>query len=64
MESCIDPVSDCRDFIHKLIEPTPELRLPLMDMEIHSWLTLGSKQPFYPFQSIPKEKNMKSQVNH
>ncbi|XP_035827337.1 uncharacterized protein LOC101853251 isoform X2 [Aplysia californica] len=52
---------DCQDLLHKVIEPSPSIRLPLLDMEIHSWLTENGKKPFVPFQSFPRDKNMKSQ---
>ncbi|XP_041358608.1 serine/threonine-protein kinase par-1-like isoform X2 [Gigantopelta aegis] len=53
---------DARDLIQKIIEPSPAQRLPLMDIEIHPWLTAGSKMPFYPFVALPRDKAMKSVV--
>ncbi|KAL5021447.1 hypothetical protein ScPMuIL_000602 [Solemya velum] len=53
---------DCRDLLRRLIEPSPDLRLPLMDIEIHPWVTAGGKMPFFPFHAFPKEKLSKTQV--
>ncbi|XP_029653610.2 NUAK family SNF1-like kinase 1 [Octopus sinensis] len=53
---------ECKELINKLIEPSPSLRLPLMDVEIHPWVTLEAKFPFHPFQSFLKDKQMKNQV--
>ncbi|KAK3611956.1 hypothetical protein CHS0354_011614 [Potamilus streckersoni] len=54
---------DCIDLLKKMLEPAPELRLPLMDIEIHPWVTNFNKMPFYPFQHLTKDKTLTSQVN-
>lgn len=53
---------ECKELINKLIEPSPSLRLPLMDVEIHPWVTLEAKFPFHPFQSFIKDKPMRNQT--
>ncbi|XP_053394610.1 uncharacterized protein LOC123525741 isoform X2 [Mercenaria mercenaria] len=50
------------DLLNKLIEPSVELRLPLTDCEIHSWVTNNNKLPFTPFVALPRDKASKSQV--
>ncbi|XP_071116699.1 serine/threonine-protein kinase MARK1-like isoform X4 [Haliotis cracherodii] len=52
---------DAQDILSKMIEPKPANRLPLMDIEIHPWLTTSSKMPFFPFTNLPRDRNMKSQ---
>ncbi|GFS27860.1 protein kinase kin1, partial [Elysia marginata] len=54
--------ADCQDLLHKVIEPSPSLRLPLLDMEIHAWLTECNKRPFFPFTSFPRDKQSRFQV--
>ncbi|XP_013071403.2 serine/threonine-protein kinase par-1-like isoform X2 [Biomphalaria glabrata] len=54
--------ADCQDLLQRVIEPSPSLRLPLLDMEIHSWITENGKKPFFPFGTFPRDKNMKTQL--
>ncbi|KAH9492509.1 hypothetical protein Btru_046294 [Bulinus truncatus] len=54
--------ADCQDLLHKVIEPSPSLRLPLLDMEIHAWVIENGKKPFFPFGCFPRDKNMKTQT--
>ena len=54
--------ADCQDLLRKVIEPSPELRLPLLDMEVHPWVTNNGKLPFFPFQAFPRDKALRSQV--
>ena len=56
-------IPECQDLLHKIIVPRPVDRIPLLDMEIHSWVTEGGKKQFVPFLSFPKDKNMRSQVS-
>ncbi|XP_070194114.1 uncharacterized protein [Littorina saxatilis] len=59
----MDPLSqDCQDILRKVVEPLPELRLSLLDMEVHPWLTNSGKLPFFPFQAFPRDKTMRSQT--
>ncbi|KAK6178637.1 hypothetical protein SNE40_011167 [Patella caerulea] len=53
---------ECRDLIRSIIEPKPDIRLPMLDIEIHPWITEGSKVPFFPFVAMPRDKSLKSQV--
>ncbi|XP_076441180.1 uncharacterized protein LOC143280426 [Babylonia areolata] len=54
---------DGQDLLRKVIEPSPELRIPLLDMEVHPWITNHGKLPFYPFQAFPRDKTMRTQGN-
>ena len=54
--------SDCKNLLKKLLEPSCDLRLPLLDVEIHPWVTQGAKSPFYTFHKYSRDKAMKSQV--
>ncbi|XP_063396452.1 uncharacterized protein LOC134681014 isoform X2 [Mytilus trossulus] len=53
---------DCKNLLKKLLEPSSDLRLPLLDVEIHPWVTQGVKSSFHTFHKYPKDKTMKSQV--
>ncbi|XP_022088907.1 uncharacterized protein LOC110978304 isoform X2 [Acanthaster planci] len=50
---------DCQELMCQLIEPSPELRLPLLDIEIHPWITSLGKMPFCPYQQPPKDNEVK-----
>ena len=54
---------DCRNIIHQLIEPNPELRIPLSEIQTHPWLTKNGKCPFVPYQAPPRNKNLRNQVS-
>lgn len=54
---------DCKNLLKKLLEPSSDLRLPLLDVEIHPWVTQGVKSSFHTFHKYPKDKTMKSQVS-
>uniref|UniRef100_K1QGS6 Protein kinase kin1 n=1 Tax=Magallana gigas TaxID=29159 RepID=K1QGS6_MAGGI len=53
---------ELKQLLCKLLEPNPSHRLPLMDVEIHPWVTCDAKMPFYPFHAFPRDKLLKSQV--
>ncbi|KAL8584323.1 hypothetical protein ACOMHN_014742 [Nucella lapillus] len=53
---------DGQDMLRKVVEPSPELRIPLLDMEVHPWITSRGKVPFFPFQSFPRDKTMRTQT--
>jgi hypothetical protein len=55
-------VAELKQLLCKLLEPNPSHRLPLMDVEIHPWVTCDAKMPFYPFHAFPRDKLLKSQV--
>ncbi|KAK3710673.1 hypothetical protein RRG08_009710 [Elysia crispata] len=61
-QEMIHLTADCQDLLHKVIEPSPSLRLPLLDMEIHAWVTECNKRPFFPFHSFPRDKQQRFQV--
>lgn len=50
------------DLLQRLIEPDVEQRISLTESETHSWVTSGNKNPFYPFQNLPRDKQAKSTV--
>ncbi|CAH1775907.1 unnamed protein product [Owenia fusiformis] len=54
--------TDCKNILRQLIEPNAELRLPLLEIEIHAWTTKGGRSPFYPYQPPPRDKTIRSQV--
>ncbi|WAR23171.1 KIN1-like protein [Mya arenaria] len=53
---------DLVDLLNKLIEPSVEFRLPLLETEVHPWVTGNGKVIFTPFQGLPRDKNVKSQA--
>lgn len=55
---------ELKQLLCKLLEPNPSHRLPLMDVEIHPWVTCDAKMPFYPFHAFPRDKLLKSQVSY
>lgn len=55
-------LAECQDLLRKVIEPSPELRIRLLEMEVHAWLTNNAKLPFFPFQAFPRDKAMRNQV--
>ncbi|XP_030839128.1 5'-AMP-activated protein kinase catalytic subunit alpha-1 isoform X3 [Strongylocentrotus purpuratus] len=53
---------DCKDMLHGCIEPTPEDRLPLLDIERHAWITCEGQEPFCPFQTPPQDLDLRAEV--
>ncbi|XP_064624701.1 serine/threonine-protein kinase MARK1-like isoform X2 [Lineus longissimus] len=54
--------TDCRNLLRQLIEPNPELRLPLLEIEAHPWVTKNGKCTFQPYLSPPKDKQARAQI--
>lgn len=54
--------TDCRSLLRQLIEPTPELRLPLAEVQTHPWVTKANKQPFYQYQQVAKDRVLRKNV--
>ncbi|KAL8597846.1 hypothetical protein ACOMHN_061379 [Nucella lapillus] len=48
--------------MRKVIEPSPDKRIALLDLEMHPWVTNSAKLPFFPFQAFPKDKTMRHQT--
>ena len=55
---------DCRHMLKRIIEPDPKVRLSLIDIEHHPWITRNGKLPFAPYVPQPTDKNMKNQVSY
>lgn len=53
---------DCRNILHQLIEPNPELRIPLSELISHAWLTKNDKYPFTTHVPLPRDKQLRNQV--
>ena len=56
-------VADCRSMLHQLIEPKPELRIPLLELELHPWLTSSGRLPFIPYHAPPRSKQLRGEVS-
>ncbi|XP_069126803.1 serine/threonine-protein kinase par-1-like isoform X2 [Argopecten irradians] len=54
--------SECKDILKKILEPNPDLRLPVVEIEKHPWVTHNEKMPFYVFHAFPRDKGMKAKV--
>jgi len=53
---------ECRNLIHQLIEPNPELRIPINEIETNLWITNNGKCPFVPYAAPVKNRAMRNQV--
>ena len=49
-------VAECRNLLHQILEPNPEVRIPLSEIEIHPWLTRNGKYLFTPYVPPPRDK--------
>ena len=47
-----------------MIEPKPELRVPMQELQQHPWLTSNGKTPFATYLPPPKDKLMRHQVSN
>ncbi|XP_021356238.1 uncharacterized protein LOC110452193 [Mizuhopecten yessoensis] len=54
--------SDCKDILKKILEPNPDLRLSVVEIEKHPWVTYNEKMPFYAFHAFPRDKGMKAKT--
>ncbi|XP_068680841.1 serine/threonine-protein kinase par-1-like isoform X2 [Montipora foliosa] len=52
----------CRDLLWKLLEPRPELRLPLLDVMVHSWVTVQGTAPLVPYSEEPIDEKLQDKV--
>jgi len=55
-------MAECRNLIHQLIEPNPELRIPMNEVEVNPWITNSGKCPFVPYVAPVKNRTMRNQV--
>ncbi|XP_071807413.1 uncharacterized protein [Asterias amurensis] len=53
---------ECQELLSQLIEPSPELRLPLLDVEVHPWITDSGETAFYPYQQPPKDMDTRRMI--
>ncbi|XP_041484068.1 MAP/microtubule affinity-regulating kinase 4-like isoform X2 [Lytechinus variegatus] len=53
---------DCKDMLHGCIEPVPEDRLPILDIEHHAWITCEGQEPFCPFQAPVQDLKLRAEV--
>ncbi|XP_013398566.1 serine/threonine-protein kinase MARK2 isoform X2 [Lingula anatina] len=53
---------DCRSLLRQLIEPNPDYRLPMIEIEVHHWVTRSGACPFYPYQAPPRDRTLRTQV--
>ncbi|CAD5111872.1 DgyrCDS1136 [Dimorphilus gyrociliatus] len=59
MQACS---TDCRNLLRQLIEPKPELRLPLHEIQRHPWVTRNGRTVFYTYRPPPKNMHMRQQT--
>jgi len=57
-------VVECRNLIHQLIEPNPELRIPMSEIHTNLWITHDGKCPFVPYVAPAKNRVMRNQVSY
>src|SRR6218665_2944619 len=55
--------ADCRNLLHQLIEPNPELRIPLAEIQRHPWVTKSGRCPFNPTVLPSRNKTLRNQVS-
>ena len=48
----------------KLLKPRPELRLPLLDVMVHPWVTVQGTSPLVPFTEQPIDEKIQDKVSH
>ncbi len=53
---------ECQELLGELIEPSPELRLPLLDVEVHPWITNSGETLFYSYQQPPKDMDTRRMI--
>jgi len=46
-----------------LIEPNPQLRIPMSEVIGHPWVTKNGKAPFATYTAPPRNKMLRNQVN-
>ena len=54
--------AECRNLLHQILEPNPEVRIPLSEIEIHPWLTRNGKYLFTPYVPPPRDKQLRHVV--
>ncbi|XP_071965052.1 uncharacterized protein [Antedon mediterranea] len=54
--------TDCQELLTSCIEPNPERRIPLLDIELHLWITNRGKELFTSYRQLPKDKNTSLKV--
>ena len=57
-------VAECRNLIHVLIEPNPEMRISMTDIQVNPWITNNGKCPFMPYAVPLRNRVMRNQVCH
>ena len=55
-------LTECRDLLRKLLEPRPELRLPLLEVMVHPWVTVQGTAPLVPYSEQPIDEQMQDKV--
>lgn len=50
--------------LRKLLEPRPELRLPLLDVMVHPWVTVQGTAPLVPYSEPPIDEKIKDKVGN
>ncbi|XP_072170246.1 uncharacterized protein [Diadema setosum] len=53
---------DCKDLLRRCIDPVPEDRSPLLDIETHSWITSEGQEQFTPFRGLSQDLTLRAQV--
>lgn len=56
--------SECRDLLRKLLEPRPELRLPLLEVMVHPWVTVQGTAPLVPYTEQPIDEKLHKKVRN
>ncbi|KAJ7374981.1 hypothetical protein OS493_001708 [Desmophyllum pertusum] len=52
----------CRDLLRKLLEPNPQMRLPLLDVMVHPWVTVQGTAPLVPYTERPIDEQLQDKV--
>ncbi|XP_033109596.1 serine/threonine-protein kinase fray2-like [Anneissia japonica] len=52
--------TDCQELLRACIESNPELRIPLLDVQLHPWLTNRDEEPFTPYKQLAKDNDVNS----
>jgi len=56
--------TECRDLLRKLLEPRPELRLPLLEVMVHPWVTVQGTAPLVPYSEQPIDEKLRDKVRN
>ncbi|XP_078355068.1 uncharacterized protein LOC144639659 [Oculina patagonica] len=52
----------CRDLLRKFLEPNRHMRLPLLDVMVHPWVTVQGTAPLVPYAEQPIDEQLRDKV--